>query len=148
MRLGQKFSIAVNKTNKAFHALVETIVKIEQLVGEIVEANNEQTIGIEQLNKTLYAIDRLTQENASQYKEYTNISQELNTQALNMKQIVNELSALIEGGEFKPDFKNYQEIETPKQQHEISSQPKKKQPSQIKSDHLLPMDREAEFEDF
>ncbi|CAN2044709.1 hypothetical protein GMMP1_1420018 [Candidatus Magnetomoraceae bacterium gMMP-1] len=41
MRLGQKVSTAINKTNKAFHALVETIVKIEQLVGEIVEANND-----------------------------------------------------------------------------------------------------------
>jgi methyl-accepting chemotaxis protein len=55
----------VLRTNAAFAEVARTAGKIGQLVGEIATASNEQSLGLEQINKAVAEMDRVVQQNAA-----------------------------------------------------------------------------------
>lgn len=55
----------VEATNEAFQEVKEYTTKIGALVGEISAATEEQSRGIEQINKAVIEMDRITQQNAA-----------------------------------------------------------------------------------
>jgi methyl-accepting chemotaxis protein len=98
---------AINKTGhgvevsgKVARSLKEIIEKariVDDLVGQIAAASNEQAQGISQVNLAVTAMDKVTQSNAATAEESASASQELNSQAVIQKAAVDELLALVGG---------------------------------------------------
>ena len=86
----------VQKTNEAFAKVASIAARVAKLVGEISAASNEQTQGIEQINKALTEMEDVTQQNASSTQDLTEQATRLNTQVqimltiLEGKEISNE----------------------------------------------------------
>ncbi len=85
----------VGKTGTDFSAAVDSILKMGELIRRIAEFSGEQAQGIEHINKAAAQVDSVTQQNSGQAQETAGISQSLNAQAEEMKNIVEELAALI-----------------------------------------------------
>lgn len=85
----------VERTNTAFHEVTESTAKVLDLVHEISEASNEQAQGISQLNTAVTEIDSITQQNAATSEESASSAEEMNRRALEIKQVVDDLMALI-----------------------------------------------------
>jgi len=64
----------VGKTNEAFEEVTASSMKVGDLVQEIAAASSEQARGIEQINKAILEMDRLTQENAASAEECASAS--------------------------------------------------------------------------
>jgi len=136
----------VFRTNEAFGQVAESASKVGELVSEIAAATNEQAQGIEQVNKAVVEMDKVTQQNAANAEESASASEEMNAQADTMKQMVNELLALIEGSAkdstgAKADIQH----ELP----ELKSKPGIHRPfnGEVKPNQIIPME-EADFKDF
>lgn len=87
----------VAKTNQEFSQMSEQISKVGLIVSEIAEASNEQTQGIDQINTAMSEIDKITQNTAANAEESASASAELNAQADNLEDFVDNLVALIGG---------------------------------------------------
>ena len=71
--------------------------KVSELMGEIAAASQEQVQGIEQVNISMSQVESVTQQNAANAEESASAAEALNAQAESMKQIVRELSELVNG---------------------------------------------------
>ena len=89
----------VGKTNEAFAAVATNASKVGELVGEISAASNEQAQGIDQINRAVAEMDKVTQQTAASAEESASASEEMNAQAAQMKQISLELLDIIGGQE-------------------------------------------------
>jgi len=85
----------VRETCGAFAKVAESVGKAGGLVGEISTASQEQAQGIEQVSRAVLEMDRVTQQNAALAEESAGASEDLNSQALQMKSTVDELAALV-----------------------------------------------------
>lgn len=104
-----KIADAITKTEKGAHtsqqvaALLHEIVdkarKLDELVGEVATASQEQRVGIDQLSKAMGALDRITQENAASAEHSAAAAQELNGHAHGVSDAVEQLTVLVRGGE-------------------------------------------------
>ena len=88
----------VFNTNDAFVGVSKIAGKVGDLVAEISAASQEQAQGIGQVNKTVTAMDRVTQQAASSAQESASASEEMSSQAENVKTIIADLAAVIRGG--------------------------------------------------
>jgi methyl-accepting chemotaxis protein len=86
----------------AFMRVAESAGKVGGLVAEISTASNEQAEGIEQVNKAVAEMDKVTQMNAANAEQAAAASEELNAQADQMKIVVDGLMALISGKRSMP----------------------------------------------
>ncbi|TSA55593.1 MAG: hypothetical protein D4R45_02085, partial [Planctomycetaceae bacterium] len=96
----------VSRTNEAFGEVATSSGKVSELVGEIASGSNEQAAGIEQVNKAVTEMDKVTQSNAASAEESASASEEMNTQAEHMKGVVGELIALVSGSGNNADSKD------------------------------------------
>jgi methyl-accepting chemotaxis protein len=87
----------VTATDDAFSEVLESASRVGKLVGEIAAASNEQAQGIDQVNKAVAEMDQVTQQNAANAEESASASEEMNAQAEQMKGLVGDLMALVEG---------------------------------------------------
>ncbi len=87
----------VERTNEAFQQVQSSSAKVGQLVSEIAASSNEQAQGIEQINKAVTEMDKVTQQNAANAEESASASEEMNAQADQMKGMVDELVAMVGG---------------------------------------------------
>jgi len=76
--------------------------KVNGLVGELAAASREQAQGIEQVNKAVGEMDRVTQATAAGAEESAAAAEELNSQAQQVLDVVQELNTLISGPSAKP----------------------------------------------
>ncbi len=86
--------------NRVASRLQEIAVKsreVDELIGEIATASNEQTQGIEQVNKAVGQMDRVVQSTAAQAEEGAGVAQELTTQSASLRQCVDELAHVVGG---------------------------------------------------
>jgi methyl-accepting chemotaxis protein len=90
-------SSLVTETNTAFARVAEDVGKVSDLVSEISAASNEQSQGIGQVNQAVTEMDKVTQQNAASAEESASASEEMNAQAMQMKQIVDHLMVLVGG---------------------------------------------------
>ena len=86
------------QTNDDFCEVAEVAAKVGSLVDEIANASNEQTTGLDQVNRAISEIDRVTQQTAASSEEAASASEELSAQARFMKQYVEDLDHLVQGG--------------------------------------------------
>jgi methyl-accepting chemotaxis protein len=84
-------------TQDAFRENMEIAVKIRSLVDEISAASQEQSLGIEQINKAVAEMDTVTQQNAANAEESASASEEMNGQAEQLKNFVWDLTTIIDG---------------------------------------------------
>ena len=80
----------VAKTNEAFTEVATSSSKVGELVGEIAAASNEQREGIDQVNKAVAEMDKVTQQNAANAEESASASEELTAQAQELNSMIAE----------------------------------------------------------
>ena len=80
----------VAKTNEAFTEVATSSSKVGELVGEIAAASNEQREGIDQVNKAVAEMDKVTQQNAANAEESASASEELTAQAQELQSMIAE----------------------------------------------------------
>ena len=71
--------------------------KVDELLGEIAAASNEQAQGIEQVNTAVTQMDQVTQTNAANAEESAAASEELSAQAEQLQGMIVELQTLVGG---------------------------------------------------
>jgi methyl-accepting chemotaxis protein len=87
----------VDRTNTAFGEMAASTRKVAELVGEIAAASAEQAQGLDQINKALTQMDKVTQGNAATAEETASASEQMNAQASHMKEFVADLVAVVGG---------------------------------------------------
>ena len=82
-------------TATAFLQIVESIIKVDNLAGEIAVASNEQAQGISQINQGLNQIDQVTQQNTAYAEETAAASEELSGQANHLLQLAGQFTVSL-----------------------------------------------------
>jgi len=91
----------VDLSQKVAAALNNIVIKarqVDELASEVAGASREQTQGITKINSAVGQMDKVTQSNAASAEESAAAAQELNSQAVVMKQAVGELIRLVGDG--------------------------------------------------
>lgn len=92
----------VIRATDSFKEVAAGAGKVAILLGEIAEANNEQSVGVAQITSGIHEMDRLTQENAATSEEAASTASEMYAEARKLNQVVEQMVALIEGGGSRP----------------------------------------------
>ncbi len=79
-----------NETAEALGEIVDGITKVNDLIGDISMASNEQTQGIDQINEALQQVEQVTQGNTSNAEESASAAEELSSQAVHLKQMLSK----------------------------------------------------------
>jgi methyl-accepting chemotaxis protein len=85
----------VERTHGAFSDVSKSASRVADLVSEIAAASNEQAQGIDQINRAVTEMDKVTQQTAANAEESASASEEMNAQAGQMKEIAGELKRII-----------------------------------------------------
>jgi methyl-accepting chemotaxis protein len=78
----------VDESGQTLTEIVESVKKVTDIVAEIAAASQEQSAGIEQVNKAITQMDEVTQQNASLVEEAAAASRSMEEQAQRMVQIM------------------------------------------------------------
>ena len=78
----------VNQSGETLNEIVDSVKKVTDIVAEIAAASNEQLTGIEQVNRAVSEMDRITQSNATQTEEMSGTSSSLLSHAEELGQLV------------------------------------------------------------
>ena len=78
----------VNESGKTLDEIVTAVKKVSDIVAEIASASQEQSSGIEQINKAVLQMDEVTQQNAALVEEAAAASEALDEQAKGLAQLV------------------------------------------------------------
>jgi len=78
----------VNQSGKTLQEIVEAIKRVSDIVVEIASASEEQSGGIQQINKAVMQLDEITQQNAALVEQATVASEAMKDQAQNLKEHV------------------------------------------------------------
>ncbi len=78
------------ETAQALAEIVESIVKVGDLVGEMAAASNEQAQGIAQISQGLGQIDQVTQQNTATAEETAAAAEELSGQADELRSLISQ----------------------------------------------------------
>ena len=84
------------ETAEALAEIVDGIVKVGDLVGEMAAASNEQAQGIAQISQGLGQIDQVTQQNTATAEETAAAAEELSGQADELRSLTNQFK--LKGG--------------------------------------------------
>lgn len=87
----------VEKTGQTFLEGVQSANKVSLLVDEIAAASQEQASGIQQTNQNVAEMDQITQQNAANAEEWASVSEEMNAQAGQIRNIIQNLVDLVNG---------------------------------------------------
>ena len=85
----------VEKTSSEFSEASGMVVKCSELVSEIAAASSEQAQGIEHLNKAVLEMDKVVQRNAANAEETASVSEEMNAQTDQIKELTTNLGEII-----------------------------------------------------
>ncbi|MCC6793844.1 MAG: methyl-accepting chemotaxis protein [Candidatus Hydrogenedentes bacterium] len=77
--------------------IAQAAARVNNLVGEIAAASNEQARGIEQITGAVSQMDQVTQKNAAESEESAAAAEELTAQANEMQRMVTELVIMVRG---------------------------------------------------
>ncbi len=85
----------VEKSNKSFSNVATSANTVSELVVEITAASQEQSQGIEQINRSAAEVDALTQRAAASSDQSSQAAEQMNAQAIQLKDVVEQLSELV-----------------------------------------------------
>ncbi len=77
--------------------------QLSESMNEISDDSNSQAACIQEINSSMEAIDKITQENVAGSEESASASEELNAQAEQMRSFVHRLSSVLEGTPFEEE---------------------------------------------
>jgi methyl-accepting chemotaxis protein len=83
------------KVGSDFHDIKDRIASMAKSAGDIAIASSEQSQGIEQINKAVAEMDRVTQSNAAHAEESAGAAKELDSQANDLCGSVGEMKKLV-----------------------------------------------------
>ena len=95
--LSQQGGEVVERAAASIRQIVDAAGQVSERVGAIVEASQAQAEGVEQINTAVSQMDQVTQQVAAHAEESASASEELNSQAGEVKGIVEELAHIILG---------------------------------------------------
>ena len=78
-------SALVNESGTALNGIVESVKKVTDIVAEIAAASQEQSSGIDQVNRAVMQMDEVTQQNAALVEEASAAAQAMQEQAAELK---------------------------------------------------------------
>jgi methyl-accepting chemotaxis protein len=81
-------SSLVSRAGATMEEVVESVKRVTDIMAEIMNATQEQSSGIEQVNQALVQMDRVTQQNAALVEEAAAAAASLKDQAANLTQVV------------------------------------------------------------
>ena len=90
-KVDKGLNVAEN-TSEAFKKILDGIVRVADLAGEIAAASNEQAQGIAQINQGLGQIDQVTQQNTAHAEETAAASEELSGQANQLQNLIRQFA--------------------------------------------------------
>ncbi|HEX5681363.1 MAG TPA: methyl-accepting chemotaxis protein, partial [Desulfobacterales bacterium] len=93
----------MSATHQAFGKVAGSADQVAGLLGEIAAASNEQSQGIDQVNRAVADMDKVTQRNAANAEETYSASEELTAQSARMKAMVADLIAVVGGAKHGAD---------------------------------------------
>jgi methyl-accepting chemotaxis protein len=85
----------IQETLTKFYEMGDSAKKVNNLVGEIASASQEQAQGIEHLSQAVHEIDRVVQQNAANAEESASAATQLQSQAERLRDIVGEVTSLV-----------------------------------------------------
>jgi methyl-accepting chemotaxis protein len=88
----------VNRSGKTLEEIVSSVKRVTDIIAEIAAASQEQTTGIDQVNKAVMQMDQVTQANAAQTEELSATARSLATQAEELQAVVGRFK-LAAGGQ-------------------------------------------------
>lgn len=153
----------VNMTREAFTGVVDAILKTKDLVVEITNASEEQSKGIDNIEKAMSQLEEVIHTNASTSEQSASAANELNNQAEGLMEVVKNLNIVVKGRSdiiITEDHKRLDEAsekktskKLPKGHHEIihdgEPQSNKEKVKEVKPEEVLPLDEEESgFKDF
>ncbi|MBC2736225.1 MAG: chemotaxis protein [Desulfobacteraceae bacterium] len=141
----------VGRTNKGFQAIAESASKVGDLVAEISAASNEQAQGVDQINNAVVEMDKVVQNNAATAEESASSSEEMIAQAAQMKEMVAELVAIVEGRSYVAKEQNLSKPrmrKATKTADSSSRTPVRARKSSPIAEQMIPFDDNANFSDF
>ena len=92
-----KGSELLGQADSAFSEVASSASKVAELLAEISIGSSEQSEGIEQINKAIAEMDKITQQNAATAENSAGSSVDLQSETATMKKAVEELIRLISG---------------------------------------------------
>ena len=148
----------VGKTSEAFSEVAVNSAKVGELVGEIAAASSEQAQGIDQINKAVTEMDKVTQQTAGNAEESASASEEMNAQAMSMREVVQELMLVI-GGSSNGNHPaatravpgQRTRVQLPERKimaGQASAKGKGMAALPVKPSQVIPLEEEGEFKDF
>ena len=81
-------SVLVTESGKALEQIVASVKKVSDIIGEIAAASQEQSSGIEQVNRAVMQMDEVTQQNAALVEQATAASQAMAQQAKSLNELM------------------------------------------------------------
>ena len=81
-------SVLVERSGETLDEIVESAKRLTDLIAEIAQASREQSSGVDQVNRAISQMERVTQSNASQTEEISATSEALAAQATQLQALV------------------------------------------------------------
>jgi len=78
------------------NTIVPSIQRTAELVQEIAAASQEQTAGVEQINRAVNQLDQISQQNAAASEELASAAEQLNSQSQHLLQMINFFDCKID----------------------------------------------------
>jgi methyl-accepting chemotaxis protein len=78
----------VTKSGETLGEIVSSVKRVTDIVGEIAAASQEQSTGIDQVNRAVTQMDRVVQTNAAQSEELSSTARSLTAQAEQLQTLV------------------------------------------------------------
>jgi myosin heavy subunit len=112
------------KVGESLHEIADAANKVNDLVGEMAEANKQQADGVEQVNLAVSQMDQVTQTNAASSEESASAAEELSAQAAEMRRMVTELVRMVDGGSATTQRRTASPVETAVRSTVVHAAPK------------------------
>jgi methyl-accepting chemotaxis protein len=90
-------STQIQETLTKFYDMGESAKKVNSVVNEIAGSCKEQALEIDHLSQAMQEIDGVVQQNAANAEESASAATELQAQAANLQEVVDEVSFLVQG---------------------------------------------------
>ena len=88
----QEGSALVNQSGQQLDEIVSSVKKVADIISEISAASQEQSVGIEQVNKAITQMDQITQQNAALVEETAAASQAMTGQSKDLQGLVSQFN--------------------------------------------------------
>ncbi|AHZ86561.1 hypothetical protein Bb109J_c1226 [Bdellovibrio bacteriovorus] len=96
MKISEGCNVA-EASGRALEQIVEVVEKVHQLNSDVSAASQEQSQGMNSINKAIAELDSLTQANAAVAEETASSAEELSNQSQKLHNLVGSLNSFIEG---------------------------------------------------